>query len=118
MASITRWVVGISGMAASVLGLAAYGRAHWAEATKRLLVLLEATRLPPTVTHYDVKEIEGLPAPVQRYFCAVLKEGQRVRTARRSQSRTQDVGARRALHVLRGSVEPQTEALGSGLLVH
>jgi hypothetical protein len=31
-------------------------------------------RKPPT--QYDVRELEGLPAPVQRYFCAVLKQGQ------------------------------------------
>lgn len=81
MRSITGWVVGISGVLVSVLGLAAYGRAHWADATKRLLVLLEAARLPPAVTRYDAKELEGLPAPVQRYFRAVLKDGQRMITA-------------------------------------
>jgi hypothetical protein len=26
--------------------------------------------------HFDSRELEGLPAPVQRYFRAVLKEGQ------------------------------------------
>ncbi len=81
MGSITGWVVGISGLVASVLGLAAYGKAHWAKATQRLLVLLEAKRLSPTVTHYDAKELAGLPAPVQRYFRAVLKDGQRMITA-------------------------------------
>jgi Family of unknown function (DUF6920) len=34
-----------------------------------------ATSLP---TRYDVRELEGLPEPVQRYFRAVLKNGQPV----------------------------------------
>ena len=37
---------------------------------------LEAARLPAPAGRYDTREIEGLPAPVQRYFRAVLKEGQ------------------------------------------
>jgi hypothetical protein len=85
MGSIAGWVVGIASSVASALGLAAYGRARWAEATHRLLGLLEATRLPPTVTHYDVIELEGLPSPVQRYFRAVLKDGQQMITAMRVQ---------------------------------
>ena len=37
-----------------------------------------AERAPPpiTPTAYDAREIEGLPAPVQRYFRAVLQAGQ------------------------------------------
>ena len=31
---------------------------------------------PPQPTRYDARELEGLPAPVQRYFRAVLKDGQ------------------------------------------
>ena len=37
---------------------------------------LEAARLPMPANRYDVREIEGLPAPVQRYFREVLKDGQ------------------------------------------
>jgi hypothetical protein len=32
-------------------------------------------------TRYDARELEGLPAPVQRYFRAVLKDGQPIITA-------------------------------------
>jgi len=38
----------------------------------------DATSLP---TRYDVRELEGLPAPVQRYFRAVLQDGQPIITA-------------------------------------
>ncbi len=77
-----KWVVGVTGVSAvSAFGLAAYGKAHWASATCSLLDRLEATRKRPVVTHYDAHELEGLPAPVQRYFRAVLKDGQPVVTA-------------------------------------
>lgn len=42
---------------------------------------LEAARLAPVSTRYDAREIESLPAPVQRFFRAVLKDGQPVVTA-------------------------------------
>jgi len=37
---------------------------------------MEAARVPIVPTSYDPRELEGLPAPVQRYFRTVLKEGQ------------------------------------------
>ena len=43
------------------------------------MALLEAARVPaPAGRHqvYDDRELDGLPAPVQRYFRAVLKDGQ------------------------------------------
>ncbi len=69
------------GLAAGVLVLvgiitAAYGSSRWAEATRALLARLEAARRPPAVARYDARQIERLPAPVQRYFRAVLKDGQ------------------------------------------
>jgi hypothetical protein len=39
---------------------------------------LEDTRVPAIATRYDRRELEGLPAPLQRYFRAVLKDGQPV----------------------------------------
>jgi hypothetical protein len=48
---------------------------------------LEAGRAPPAAAspaapaHYDASEIDGLPAPVQRYFRAVIKDGQPIVTA-------------------------------------
>jgi hypothetical protein len=71
-------VVAVGALAAVALGLAAYGNARWAESTRTLLGRLEATSLPPTASHYDARELKGLPAPVQRYFRAVLKDGQRI----------------------------------------
>ncbi|MDB6087393.1 MAG: hypothetical protein JWN85_177, partial [Gammaproteobacteria bacterium] len=79
------WIIGliiaIGVLAVAALGLTAYGNARWAEATRVLLGRLEAARLPPTASHYHASELEGLPAPVQSYFRAVLKDGQRLITA-------------------------------------
>ncbi|MDB6092207.1 MAG: hypothetical protein JWN85_4991 [Gammaproteobacteria bacterium] len=76
------WIIGlivaIGVLAVAALGFTAYGNARWAEATRVLLGRLEAARLPPTASHYDASELEGLPAPVQSYFRAVLKDGQRL----------------------------------------
>jgi hypothetical protein len=49
-------------------------------ATQALLGQLEAARLPARASRYDVRELEGLPAPVQRYFRAVLEDGQPIVT--------------------------------------
>jgi len=68
--------LGIGLLVAAAAGLAAFGRAHWAVATQARLALLEAGRLPAPVGRYDAHEIDVLPAPVQRYFRAVLKDGQ------------------------------------------
>jgi hypothetical protein len=67
-------------LAATWMGIAAYGRARWAKATRDLLGELEAARMPPRSSRYDDREIDGLPAPVQRYFRAVLKHGQPIVT--------------------------------------
>ena len=47
---------------------------------------LEAVRIeeklrPPSPARFDSRELEGLPAPVQRYFRAALKEGQPIISA-------------------------------------
>jgi hypothetical protein len=78
------WVLWF-GLAACLLGLIAvgisvYGSKRWAIATLALSQGLEAARIdqrasPPRPSRYDSHELEGLPAPVQRYFRAVLKEG-------------------------------------------
>ncbi len=34
--------------------------------------------MPETRSSFDARELEGLPAPVRRYFGAVLKDGQRI----------------------------------------
>jgi hypothetical protein len=73
------WIgLAVGGIAALTIGLGAYGAARWANSTRRLLASLEDARVPIPATRYDARELEGLPAPVQRYFRAVLKEGQPV----------------------------------------
>jgi hypothetical protein len=37
--------------------------------------------VPSPPTRYDARELEDLPAPVQRYFRTVLKDGQPIITA-------------------------------------
>lgn len=68
------------------LGLSAYGTTRWTDTTRSLTSTLEAARIDekaqsPSPARYDSRELEGLPAPVQRYFRAVLKDGQPIITA-------------------------------------
>ena len=58
-----------------------YGSYRWKSATKEMRARLEASRLPVGVKKYSSDELMGLPAPVQRYFRAVLKEGQPIVSA-------------------------------------
>jgi hypothetical protein len=53
-----------------------YGALRWQSDTRELHAKLEAARLPVAAEAYDPAQLEGLPAPVQRYFRAVLKAGQ------------------------------------------
>ena len=53
-----------------------YGRNRWQSDTREMHAKMEAARVLITPKSYDPRELEGLPAPVQRYFRAVLKEGQ------------------------------------------
>ena len=68
-------------LVAAAVGLAAYGSRRWTNTTRTLTGRLGAARIDekaqsPSPPRYDSRELEGLPAPVQRYFRAVLKEGQ------------------------------------------
>lgn len=56
--------------------LSVLGAARWSRATEALHARMDAARSPPAVTRYDPRELEGLPAPAQRYFRHVLTEGQ------------------------------------------
>jgi hypothetical protein len=71
----------VCSLVAAALGIAALGAKRWTDATLTLMGGLEAAQIdgagnPPRPTRYDSRELEGLPAPVRRYFRAVLKEGQ------------------------------------------
>jgi len=68
--------LGLGLLVAAVAGLSAFGSSRWAGATQTQLALLEAARLSALAGRYDAREIDGLPAPVRRYFRAVLKDGQ------------------------------------------
>ncbi len=53
-----------------------YGSYQWRLSTDKLRAKLTGGRQAITPKTYDSKELEGLPDPVQRYFQAVLKDGQ------------------------------------------
>ena len=62
-------------------GLRLVGARHWAELIRTHTSQLESGRLDaqgrlPSPARFDARELEGLPAPVQRYFRAVLTDGQ------------------------------------------
>ena len=63
-------------LAVAIVVAIVYGASRWHIGTKALRVQLRATRVPITPATYDPRELEGLPPPVQRYFRAVLTEGQ------------------------------------------
>ena len=76
-------VVGVLTIAA--VALRVVGAMLWADLMRTHTDLLEAarvdgTRRVPSITassaRFDPRELEGLPTPVQRYFRAVLKDGQ------------------------------------------
>lgn len=77
--AVLKWV----GLAAGLLLVAAVllawlGNARWAAASRDLQAMLEASRTSPRPARYSSSELEGLPAPVQRYLRAALSEGQAV----------------------------------------
>ncbi len=53
-----------------------FGTRRWQRETKEIYAKMETLREPIDQAYFDPRELEGLPAPVQRYFRTVLKEGQ------------------------------------------
>jgi hypothetical protein len=53
-----------------------YGAYRWNAGTQELRTRLDAARVPVRPQTVDFRVLEGLPAPVQRYFRVVLTEGQ------------------------------------------
>jgi hypothetical protein len=53
-----------------------YGAYRWKTDPQELWARLDAARVPVRPRTVDFCELEGLPAPVQRYFRLVLEEGQ------------------------------------------
>jgi hypothetical protein len=59
-----------------LLGAWLYGAYRWNTETRELRVRLDAARAPVQPRSVDFRELDGLPAPVRRYFRTVLEEGQ------------------------------------------
>ena len=57
------------------------GSRRWKSSTAEMHARLEAARLPVGRKTYTPDELIGLPAPVQKYFRAVLKDGQAIVSA-------------------------------------
>lgn len=74
----------ILGFVVAAAGLAMWiGAARWAVATSRVTERMSQSRAASAVKEVRLRELEGLPAPVARYFRSVLKDGQPlVRAAR------------------------------------
>jgi hypothetical protein len=128
-----KWIgAALVGLLVTVLALRGIGATRWSSATDALVARLDAARQPLLPTRYDAaRELDGLPAPVQRYFRAALKDGQPMMTALRVEHRgtfnlasdgpdrwqpfasTQRVTARRPGFVWDGRV-----AMAPGVAVH
>ena len=77
-----KWIAIIGVLIIVSFGLAAiYGRYRWQSDTDKLRTKLASGRQIIQPKIYDQKEIEGLPAPVQRFFKTVLKDGQAIASA-------------------------------------
>ena len=66
----------ILGLAVIIAVALLYGLSRWQAGTKEMHTRLEAARVPIAPKTYQSGELSGLPTPVQRYFRAVLKDGQ------------------------------------------
>ena len=73
-------------LALTAVGVSAYGSRRWTGTTRVLAGSLEAARtdgnsLTASFARFESRELEDLPVPVQRYFRAVLRDGQPIVTA-------------------------------------
>ena len=59
-----------------LLGAWLYGAYRWGSETQELRARLDTARAPVRPQNVDFRELEGLPAPVKRYFGIVLRDGQ------------------------------------------
>ncbi len=69
-------IIAVAFVALLLVGAWLYGAYRWNSETQQLRARLDAARVPLQPQTIDSRELEGLPAPVQRYFRVVLKEGQ------------------------------------------
>jgi hypothetical protein len=69
------------GLTAIITVALIYGSRRWESATKEMHAKLEAARRSISRKTYSLDELIGLPAAVQNYFRAVLKDGQPIISA-------------------------------------
>ena len=63
-------------VAFAALAIYFYGRYRWRTETDAMRARMQAAKRARAVRTYDVRELDALPAPVQRYFRAALTPGQ------------------------------------------
>jgi len=68
----------ILGLGVVIAAALVFGAARWQSASQALYATLEAAHTPVAPTRYHASELDGLPAPVQRYFQTVLSDGQAI----------------------------------------
>jgi hypothetical protein len=68
----------IVALSATVTVIFVYATIRWKSGTEALRARLDAARRAIGTSKFDVSELTGLPAPVQRYFRAVLRNGQQI----------------------------------------
>jgi hypothetical protein len=66
----------IAGLAVVLVLAVFYAKSRWRSETQDMRDRLEAGRKPIQPRVFDAGELVGLPAPVERYFRTVLREGQ------------------------------------------
>ncbi len=71
----------LSAVSVVAICLRTVGLARWVELVRAHSRVLESSSFgahgrPPSTARFDAHELDGLPPPVQRYFRAVLKDGQ------------------------------------------
>jgi len=70
------FITTVLALAVVLVGGLLYGAYRWNVGTKELRARLDAARVPMRPQTVDFRELEGLPAPVERYFRLALKEEQ------------------------------------------
>ena len=73
----------VIGLVVAVVFAVARGHSRWQAETRQIHARLESARTPVLQKTFEPADLEGLPAPVQRYFRAVLSDGQPVITGAR-----------------------------------
>jgi hypothetical protein len=80
--TVLLWLgIALGALVVVAVGLRAVGASRWDELVRTHTSLLESGSIGaqdrfPSPTRFDAHELEGLPAPVQRYFRTVLTDGQ------------------------------------------